>query len=455
MLSGPQRLLFCLALALAAGLAGYYFGSEEDALFTALTAFLGGYMAANVGANDVANSVGPMVGARAIKIGPALLIAAVAEIAGALLAGEEITSRIAYRIVDRNEVQDPIGFVHGMLAALAGAAIWIHLANGLRAPISTTHAIFGSLVGVGFFALGAGAINWSEITGITIGWFVSPLASGLVAAALLAFIKAELLDPKDKIRAARTWIPIMIAAMAALFSFYMVSRGLQKIWQPDTPVLVTIVIIAALTAFAAAGPRIRRSSMGLANRTQAVRSLFRVPLIAAGAFLAFAHGANDIANIAGPVAAILHVQETSDLTLRQTIPHWIFILGAIGIASGLLLFGPRMVRVVGSRITKINPLRAYAVVMATALTVTVASLIGLPVSTTQIAVGAIFGIGIYRELRGRNQDRKPDDEPEKQKKPRRLIRRGDTMRILIAWAITFPASAIISAMLFWLLETFD
>lgn len=454
-LSGPQLLLACVTLAIFAGLLGYLFGTHEDAVFTAATALLAGYMAANIGANDVANSVGPLVGARALKMGAALFVAAIAEIAGALLAGDHITSRIAYRIVDPNQILDPVGFVHGMLSALAGAGLWVHLANRFRAPISTTHAIFGGILGAAFVALGSGAINWPEVSSITVGWFVSPLASGLIAAAILAFIKSELLDPQDKIRAARTWIPILVAAMAALFAFYLVSKGLAKIWQPKTPVLVTVVVLAFVGALSLTGPYIRRSSMHLANRAQAVRALFRVPLIAAGAFLAFAHGANDIANIAGPVTAILHVQETSDLDIRLSIPYWIFVLGALGIASGLLLFGPGMVRVVGSRITKINPLRAYAVAMATAITVTAASWVDLPVSTTQIAVGAIFGIGIYRELRNRRaQQLQSAEEGKKQKRPRLLIRRADTIRILIAWTITFPSAAAISAVLYWLIEVF-
>jgi len=443
-----QLFLVSLALAGAAALLGYLNGTPEDAVLAAAVALLGGYMAANVGANDIANSVAPLVGARALPLGTALLLAAAAEIAGALVAGDQIAGRIAFRIVDPALVRDPGGFVYGMAAALAGAALWINAANFIRAPISTTHAVIGGIVGVAVFALGAGAVAWREIAAITLGWFVSPVASALAAIAILAFIRRELLDVQNKVRAARTWIPILVAAMAALFSLFLINKGLANVWHPATPVLATTVLAAFIGTLVLAGPYIRRTSMGMANRGQTVRKLFRVPLIAAGGFLAFAHGANDIANIAGPVTAILHVQATADLDLTPGTPFWIFLLGALGLAAGLLLFGGGMVRTVATRITKINPVRAYAVAMATAATVTGASWVGLPVSTTQIAVGAIFGIGFYRERRARKQQQLRQDA--KPKRPRRLIRRADALRILLAWTVTFPASAALSGTLYWL-----
>ncbi|WP_420403398.1 inorganic phosphate transporter [Nisaea sp.] len=448
-LSPLQLVLVTFALACCAGLLGYLNASPGDAVLTAMVALLGGYMAANIGANDVANSVATLVGARVLPLGVALLFAAVAECAGALFAGDQIVGRIAFRIVDPDLVRDPVGFVHGMAAALAGGAIWINLANALRTPVSTTHAIIGGIVGVGIFALGIQAIVWGEVAAITIGWFVSPVASALAAIAILGFIKRELLEVRDKLRASRTWIPLLVAAMSALFTFFLIKKGLANVWQPTAPVMLTTVLAAFIASMALAGPYIRRTSMGLANRPQTVRKLFRLPLIAAGGFIAFAHGANDIANIAGPVTAILHVQATSDLDLAPGIPFWVFLLGAIGISSGLLLFGGGMVRVVATRITKINPLRAYAAAMAAAATVTAASWIGLPVSTTQTAIGAILGIGIYRELRAKkNRALKANAKP---KRPRRLIRRGDALRIVIAWTVTFPASAVISGALYWLI----
>ena len=260
---------------------------------------------------------------------------------------------------------------------------------------------------------------------------------------------------QDKLRAARTWIPLLIAAMAALFMLYLTSKGLANVWAPTKPVLVSTVLGAFIAALVVSGPYIRRSSMGLANRSQSVRSLFRLPLIAAGGFLAFSHGANDIANIVGPVTAILHVQETSDLGLSFDIPIWILLLGALGLSCGLLFFSTGMVRVVATRITKINPIRAYAIAMATASTVSAASWIGLPVSTTQIAVGAIFGIGIYREVRARrDQEQRVLEEGAKEKKQRMLIRRDDAIRILAVWAVTFPAAGLISATLFWIFNLF-
>ena len=450
-----RQCLLALAFSAAAFLLGYYFGSSQDALFAACVALVGGYMALNVGANDIANSVGPMVGARALPLGAALLLAAVAEIAGALLAGEHVAGRIAYRIVDQDAVHDPVQFVYAMIATLAGGALWINAANLVRVPISTTHSVIGGIVGVTVFSLGTGAVVWPEISLITLGWFLSPVVSAIAAILILAFIKSQLLEVQNKVRAARTWIPVLIAAMAALFTLFLIAKGLSNVWRPATPVLVTTILGAFIAALVASGPYIRRVSMGLANRSQTVQALFRVPLIAAGGFLAFSHGANDIANIAGPVTAILHVQKTSDLSLALYVPFWVLLLGALGLSAGLLFFSSGMVRVVATRITKINPIRAYAIAMATASTVTAASWVGLPVSTTQIAVGAIFGIGIYREYRARRDlEKRVFEEGVKQKKQRMLIRRDDAVRILAVWAMTFPAAGMIAAALLWLTELF-
>tara|TARA_R110002012_G_scaffold91128_8_gene222230 strand:- start:1728 stop:3170 length:1443 start_codon:yes stop_codon:yes gene_type:complete len=447
--------LLVLVFAGAAFMTGYLFGSPQDALLSAIVALIGGYMALNIGANDVANSVGPMVGARVLPLGAALLLAAAAETAGALFASEHVAGRIADSIIDQNAVRDPAQFVYGMLAALIGGALWVNAANIVRVPISTTHAIVGGIVGSTIFGLGINAVVWSEISLITLGWFASPVISAIAAVLIFAFIKSELLDVQDKLRAARTWIPLLIAAMAALFMLYLTSKGLANVWAPTKPVLVSTVLGAFIAALVVSGPYIRRSSMGLANRSQSVRSLFRLPLIAAGGFLAFSHGANDIANIVGPVTAILHVQETSDLGLSFDIPIWILLLGALGLSCGLLFFSTGMVRVVATRITKINPIRAYAIAMATASTVSAASWIGLPVSTTQIAVGAIFGIGIYREVRARrDQEQRVLEEGAKEKKQRMLIRRDDAIRILAVWAVTFPAAGLISATLFWIFNLF-
>jgi len=180
-----EQCLLVLVVAGAAFLTGYLFGSPQDALLSAVVALIGGYMALNIGANDVANSVGPMVGARVLPLGAALLLAAVAETAGALVASEHVAGRIAYRIIDQNAVHDPVQFVHGMLAALAGAALWVNAANFVRAPISTTHAIVGGIVGVAVFASGTGSVVWSEISLITLGWFLSPVISAAAAILIL------------------------------------------------------------------------------------------------------------------------------------------------------------------------------------------------------------------------------------------------------------------------------
>ena len=448
-----RQYLLVLVFACIALLIGYYFGNSQDAVFTACVALVGGYMALNIGANDVANSVGPIVGAKALPLGAALLLAAIAETAGALLAGAHVADRIVFRIVDQEMVRDPARFVIGMLSALIGAALWINMANLLRVPISTTHAIIGGIVGVTAFTIGTEAVIWSEISLITLGWLISPIISAAIAISILALIKSKLLGAQNKVRVARTWIPVLIAAMAALFTLFLIAKGLSNVWRPTTPVLVICVLGIFIATLVVCGPYIRRISMGLANRNQTVQALFRVPLIVAGGFLAFSHGANDIANIAGPVTAILHVKQTFDLSLSLGTPLWVLVVGTLGLSCGLLFFNSGMVRVVATRITRITPVRAYAIAAATASTVTAASWAAMPVSTTQIALGAIFGIGAYRELAARRQQRERALKASAtRKKQRLLIRREDAVRILFVWAVTLPATSLISAALFWSID---
>jgi PiT family inorganic phosphate transporter len=217
--------------------------------------------------------------------------------------------------------------------------------------------------------------------------------------------------------------------------------------------------VAVLSYFLSA-PVIKRKSIGLENRNKSLKVLFGLPLVISAALLSFAHGANDVANAVGPLAAIVHAAETGgEFAGKVHIPPWVMVIGAFGISVGLVLFGPKLIRMVGSQITKLNPMRAYCVALSAAITVIVASWLGLPVSSTHIAVGGVFGVGFFREWhaerrarqfagqRGPGKMRAPEE-----RKRRKLVRRTHFMTILAAWVITVPASAVLSAVVFVGLE---
>ncbi len=456
-----------LFLAIAGVLASTQIGGSQNGLLMVVAAIIGGYMALNIGANDVANNVGPAVGARALTMTGALIIAAIFECAGALIAGGDVVKTISKGIIDPALVPSGDVFVWIMMSALLASALWVHLATYLGAPVSTTHAIVGGVFGAGIAAVGASVVDWYVVSSIFVTWLVSPLIGGVVAAGFLAFIKINLIYQEDKIAAARRWVPVLVALLAAIFSAYLVIKGLKHVWKPDLPEIALLAILVFAFVYVLARPWVRHQSKGMENRNQGLRKLFHLPLICAAALLSFAHGSNDVANAVGPLAAILTTASTGSLAGEVAVPFWVMLIGAAGISLGLFLFGPRIVRIVGEKITKMNPMRAFCVALAASLTVLVASQLGLPVSTTHIAVGAVFGVGFFREYytthsrrrrrylrtHRRNQPtrRSPEKDQDKLRR-RKLVRRSHFVGILAAWAITVPSAAGLAAMIFLAVE---
>lgn len=396
-------LLFIVVVAI---LSAILTGGEPRALIIIAGAAIGGYMALNIGANDVANNVGPAVGARALTMTGALLIAAIFESAGALIAGGDVVETIAKNIVSPDAVSDPSIFIRLMLAALLSSALWINLATWIGAPVSTTHAVVGGVVGAGMAAAGFAAVNWPEIGRIALSWVVSPVLGGVIAALFLAFIKDRVIYRTDKIAAARLWVPLLVAVMSGSFAAYLATKGLKKVVSLGTFDVTVIGAAFFLGGWAFSHLHVARISRGLENRNQSLRKLFNLPLIVSAALLSFAHGANDVANAVGPLAAIVSTAELGSVAASVKIPLWVMLIGALGISIGLLLFGPRLIRMVGEQITRLNPIRAFCVALSAALTVIVASGLGLPVSSTHIAVGAVFGVGFYREWYTANSRRR-------------------------------------------------
>ncbi len=451
-----------LAFIVLAGLgAGVFFGGSAMSMVVIAAAAFGAYMAINIGANDVANNMGPAVGANALTMGGAIVIAAVAESAGALLAGGDVVSTISKGIIDPAAVSSSNVFIWAMMAALISSALWVNLATWVGAPVSTTHSVVGGVLGAGVAAAGTAAVNWPTMGKIAASWVISPVLGGVIAALFLAFIKAKIIYQDDKIAAARRWVPVLVAIMAGAFASYLALKGLKKIVKIDLETALLIGAGIGALSYVITAPLIKRQSEGMENRNKSLKALFGLPLVISAALLSFAHGANDVANAVGPLAAIVHATEFGDFATKVTIPTWVMVIGAFGISFGLFLFGPKLIRMVGSQITKLNPMRAYCVSLSAAITVIVASWLGLPVSSTHIAVGAVFGVGFFREWHMERRLKKtaagrPAEKriaPEERRR-RKLVRRSHFMTIVAAWVITVPAAALLSAVIYLLLNTF-
>ncbi|WP_425072969.1 inorganic phosphate transporter [Sagittula sp. S175] len=440
----------------AALLAALMFGGTGSMMTIVIAAVFGAYMALNIGANDVANNMGPAVGANALSMGGAIVIAAVFESAGALIAGGDVVSTIAKGIVAPTAMESVDEFIWAMMAALLSSALWVNLATWIGAPVSTTHSVVGGVVGAGIAAAGFGAVEWGQMGAIAASWVISPMLGGLIAAGFLWFIKARIVYQEDKIAAARKWVPVLVGIMAGAFAAYLAMKGLKHLVKITLPMALIIGAVLGVVTWIVMIPVIKRQSEGLENRNKSLKVLFGIPLIVSAALLSFAHGANDVANAVGPLAAIVDAAQSGDFTSAFAIPFWVMVIGAMGISFGLFLFGPKLIRLVGSEITKLNPMRAYCVALSAAITVIVASWLGLPVSSTHIAVGAVFGVGFFREWdfeRRLKAARQAVPErpslPREERQRRKLVRRSHFMTIAAAWVITVPAAAVLSAVVFW------
>ncbi|MBN06401.1 MAG: anion permease [Rhodospirillaceae bacterium] len=444
-------------------------GSEETYTILAIAAIVGGYMAMNIGANDVANNVGPAVGSKALTIVGALVIAAIFEAAGALIAGGDVVTTISKGIIDPSSFTDPKLFVWAMLSALLAAAVWVNLATFIGAPVSTTHSIVGGVMGAGIAAAGLSTVDWGVMTKIAASWVISPVLGGVVAAAFLAFIQFFILNKEDKILASKRWVPVLVAIMASAFSVYLVMKGLKRVWKPDVNIIFLIGLLFFAGTYVFVKQAVSKAAIHLENRRKSVGELFTIPLICAAALLSFAHGSNDVANAVGPLAAIVSVLGGGEVSAKVTLPIWILAIGAIGISVGLLLFGPKIIEIVGEKITKLDRARAFCVALSASITVIIASTLGLPVSSTHIAVGAVFGVGFFREflVNSGYKSRKSLEvagapasnlsgedaviQMDKVQK-RKLVRRRHLLGIIAAWVITVPASGMLAALILWLIR---
>ena len=459
---GPPALGF-LFLVLVGLASAYWFGLHGTWPIVIAATIVAAYMALNIGANDVANNMSPAVGSRALTITSAVIIAAICEAAGAIIAGGDVVRTVSGGIIDPASMPDAATFVVVMLSALFAAALWINFATMLRAPVSTTHSVIGGVLGAGVVMAGFAAADWWVVLRIVASWVVSPALGGGIAAAFLFYITRQILEAPDRLAAARQKVPLLLAIMAGAFATYLQMKGLARIM----PVTFTTAVLGGLAVGAltwwASRPLIDRQLMAGGSGAQRVGDLFTIPVIAGAGLLSFAHGSNDVANAIGPLAGIYAAVSEETLVGRAPLPFGILVIGALGLSLGLLLYGPALIRTVGSKITKLNRVRAFCVTLSAGITVIIASALGLPVSSTHIAIGGLFGVGFLREyLANRDFPTVPvttilgitppavfnnNGEPSAAEKLRRryLVRRAHLLTIVAAWLITVPASALLAA----------
>ncbi|WP_347267421.1 inorganic phosphate transporter [Paracoccus sp. (in: a-proteobacteria)] len=433
-------LIFVAAAALAA--TGLFAGEPAIAGLAAGMA-IAAYLALSIGGNDVANSLGPAVAAGAIGMTAGLWLVAGMEVAGAVLAGNPVTRTLTEGLVGDTLGQ---GAATGRMMAIAllAAAGWISLATWLDAPVSTTHSVVGAITGAGMASFGAGAVNWPALALIASGWVASPLIAAVLAGVLLKLLRQRVMDRPDRLGAGRRWLP----GMVALTSGVLVAVAALALRLPGPGAILALAGAGAGCGWLYARLRIDGLIRAGAGERLGLKKLLGVPLAAAALVMGFAHGANDVSNVAAPLGIIL-----DSISGRGADPaqgRLVLLLGGLGIALGVVLFGRRLVHMVGSRITRLNPARALCIALATALTVLGFSALGLPVSTTHVAVGGVFGVGFYRELRDRRILGGRLPMPPEERRRRHLVRRSYLRMILAAWTITVPATAALAALLVWL-----
>ncbi|MEE3198347.1 MAG: inorganic phosphate transporter [Pseudomonadota bacterium] len=413
---------------------------EDQVLYLVLAGLFGLFMAWGIGANDVANAMATSIGSGALTIRQALLVAAVFEFSGAVLAGGEVTSTIRRGIIDSSYVvRDPEVLIFGMLAALLAAAVWLLVASRKGWPVSTTHSIVGAIVGFGAVALGTQSVDWGQVGTIAASWVVSPLTAGLIAYGIYNSIHWLILVRPDPLERARRYAPLYIFVTVTMIALITILKGLTHVGLTLTT-LESYTIAIGIGAIVALGGRWFVSRIRIDEKADqefhfaTVERVFAVLMVITACSMAFAHGSNDVANAIGPVAAVISIARSGLVEQSSAVPIWILLLGGLGIVLGLGTFGRHVIATVGARITALTPTRGFSAELAAAFTIVFASGTGMPVSTTHTLVGAVLGVGMARGITA--------------------INLGVVGRIFISWIITIPAGAVLSILFFYLLRFF-
>ncbi|MEL0063917.1 MAG: inorganic phosphate transporter [Gammaproteobacteria bacterium] len=403
-----------------------------------LTILFGFFMAWGVGANDVANAMGTSVGAKAITLKQAIIIAMVFEFAGAYLAGGEVTSTIRKGIIDPETLSaDPELLVYGMMSALLAAAIWLLVASTFGWPVSTTHSIVGAIVGFASVGISVDAVNWGKVGNIVSSWVVSPVLAGTFSFFIYMSVRKFVFDTEDPFKSAKRAVPVYIFMVGFVISMVTMVKGLKHIGLDlsfEESILYSLAMAGVICVIGAiAVSRVKRVSESVHHDVINIERLFGVLMIFTACSMAFAHGSNDVANAIGPLAAVNSIISSGgEVAQKAMMPNWILLLGGGGIVAGLALYGYRVMRTIGTHITELTPSSGFAAELAAATTVVLASGYSLPVSTTHTLVGGVLGVGLARGIAALN------------------LRVVGT--IFVSWLVTLPAGAGLAIIFFYMFK---
>jgi len=412
---------------------------EAQYIYIGLAAVFGIFMAWGIGANDVANAMATSVGSKALTIKQAILVAAIFEFLGAVLAGGAVTSTIRKGIVDSELlVGTPELLIYGMLASLLAAATWLLVASRNGWPVSTTHSIVGAIVGFAAVGIGIDAVQWGQVATIVMSWVVSPLTAGFIAFLIYLSVQRLILSHEDPLAQAKRFVPVYIFFAGFTITLVTILKGLSHVGLDlnlSTSYLLAIgiaVVIALIGSFAI--QRIEPDPK--AEKKQhfyTVERVFAVLMVVTACSMAFAHGSNDVANAIGPLAAVISVAQSGIVGAESALPIWVLIIGGAGIVIGLATFGVHVIATVGEKITQLTPSRGFAAELAAATTIVIASGTGIPISTTHTLVGAVLGVGLARGIEA--------------------IDLRVVGRIFVSWVVTIPAGAILAIVFFFIFKT--
>jgi len=413
--------------------------AQYGTVFLILAAVFGLFMAWGIGANDVANAMATSVGSKALTIKQAVIIAAIFEFAGAILAGGQVTKTIRKGIVDADQLSaNPELLLYGMLASLLAAGVWLLIASKNGWPVSTTHSIVGAIVGFAMVGIGMDAVHWDKVGFIVMSWVVSPVLSGFIAFMLFRSVLKLILDTDNPFDNAKKYVPYYMFMVGFIISLVTLVKGLKHVGlhlstaeQYGYAVIFGIAVMLVGKWFISKIVHDPKADKHFHFTN--VERVFGVLMILTACAMAFAHGSNDVANAIGPVAAVVGiVQSGGEVASKSALPLWVLVLGGVGIVIGLVTYGKRVIATVGSQITELTPSRGFAATLAAATTVVFASGTGLPISTTHTLVGAILGVGLARGMAALNMT---------------VIR-----NIFLSWIVTLPAGAILSILFFFTLK---
>ena len=407
--------------------------------YLVLAVIFGLFMAWGIGANDVANAMATSVGSKAITIKQAVIIAAIFEFAGAILAGGQVTSTIRKGIVDVSDLgATPEVLVFGMLAALLAAGTWLLIASFKGWPVSTTHSIVGSIVGFAIVGIGMDAVYWGKLGTIVMSWVTSPLLAGVISYMLFRSIQKVILDTEKPLENARKYVPYYVFLVGFVLALVTIMKGLKHVGLDlSTSESVSAALICGVLTTLLGKYLVSRVKFDPdADRTfhyANVEKIFGALMVLTACAMAFAHGSNDVANAIGPLAAINSIVLSGELSQKSPLPMWVLFVGGVGIVLGLAMYGRKVIETVGSKITELTPSRGFCCTLSAASTVVLASGMGLPISTTHTMVGAVLGVGMARGISSLDM--------------------GVVRGIFMSWVITLPIGGVLAIIFFFVLQT--